>query len=256
MTTLHMLSLAVDLAALRRQGAIRGFAEDEGRTLHHLLAETFGKGIAQPFRLMPGANGARHATLYAYATSASDELKQTASETAPPEAGMVFDLGQLATKQMPASFSAGRRLSFDVRVRPVRRLMKPLEGMSREHARRSGGATKGDEVDAFVVARLRTSLDDPHGGGDDAASRETVYRAWLAERLAGAAKIDQGATRLVDHARVIVRRGHTRVEGPSATFHGALTVLDPARFAGQLARGVGRHTAYGYGMLLLRPARE
>ena len=36
---------------------------------------------------------------------------------------------------------------------------------------------------------------------------------------------------------------------------GILTVTDSAAFAALLARGVGRHRAYGYGMLLLRPAR-
>jgi len=34
-----------------------------------------------------------------------------------------------------------------------------------------------------------------------------------------------------------------------------LTVTDGEAFARLLAKGVGRHTAYGYGMLLLRPAR-
>ena len=33
--------------------------------------------------------------------------------------------------------------------------------------------------------------------------------------------------------------------------HGALTVIDPDAFAALLARGVGRHRAYG--MILLRP---
>ena len=37
---------------------------------------------------------------------------------------------------------------------------------------------------------------------------------------------------------------------------GILAITDPTAFADLLARGVGRHRAYGYGMLLLRPARE
>ena len=36
---------------------------------------------------------------------------------------------------------------------------------------------------------------------------------------------------------------------------GILTITDAAAFSNLLARGVGRHRAYGYGMLLLRPAR-
>ena len=34
---------------------------------------------------------------------------------------------------------------------------------------------------------------------------------------------------------------------------GILTITDPIAFAELLKRGVGRHRAYGYGMLLLRP---
>ena len=34
---------------------------------------------------------------------------------------------------------------------------------------------------------------------------------------------------------------------------GALTITDGEKFAQLLARGIGRHRAYGYGMLLLRP---
>ena len=41
-----------------------------------------------------------------------------------------------------------------------------------------------------------------------------------------------------------------------ATVHGTMTVTDPAAFAQLLAHGVGRHRAYGYGMLLLRPANR
>ena len=34
---------------------------------------------------------------------------------------------------------------------------------------------------------------------------------------------------------------------------GNLIVSDPAAFAQLLTRGIGRHRAYGFGMLLLRP---
>ena len=37
---------------------------------------------------------------------------------------------------------------------------------------------------------------------------------------------------------------------------GNLTITEPEKFACLLARGVGRHRAYGYGMLLLRPLRR
>ena len=55
--------------------------------------------------------------------------------------------------------------------------------------------------------------------------------------------------------RKAVQRGSKRLEGPDVTFHGELIVTDAVAFAKNLTAGVGRHTAYGYGMLLLRPAR-
>jgi hypothetical protein len=44
-------------------------------------------------------------------------------------------------------------------------------------------------------------------------------------------------------------------EGPDAILRGEFVVKDPASFAAVLTNGVGRHRAYGYGMLLLRPAQ-
>ena len=53
-----------------------------------------------------------------------------------------------------------------------------------------------------------------------------------------------------------IRKLHARhSEGPDAVMRGILTITDAAAFSNLLARGVGRHRAYGYGMLLLRPAR-
>ncbi len=63
--------------------------------------------------------------------------------------------------------------------------------------------------------------------------------------------------------RTVVRRSapqaegarlkHT-VQGPDAVFTGLLQVRDSAAFAALLARGIGRHRAFGFGMLLLKPA--
>ena len=43
-------------------------------------------------------------------------------------------------------------------------------------------------------------------------------------------------------------------EGPDAVMRGSITVTEPSGFSDLVARGIGRHRAYGYGMLLLRPA--
>lgn len=269
MTQLHMISLPVDLRELARLAAQRGLstrsptavgavAVDEGRVLHHLLSEAFGKGVFQPFRLMPG-RGARVASLYGYADANEAALRDAIATTSLPEHAKVFDFAHLAAKALPDTWASGRRLAFDVRVRPVRRLSKPLDAWSRERARGKRSDSQdampaGSEVDAFLVERMRSSPEGPVAG--EGRSRDDVYLDWLAERLGPAAMLDRAATRLVSYERAISLRGGKPLEAPDATFHGELTIADPAKFQERLALGVGRHRAYGYGMLLLRPARR
>lgn len=264
MSVLHLASIPIDLREFRRIAALRTHARDEGRASHHLLSEAFGKGVLQPFRLMhaPKGNGA---TLYAY-TETPEEVLREHLELAAPELLNALGAAHLALREMPKVWREGRRLAFDVRVRPVRRLLKPLEGWSREENRRHlkgedlrGPMKKGSEVDAFLIARLRQF---PEGLPEDAQtgefSRESVYLDWLAERFEGAAVLDRQATRMTRFARDRVQRragnGKEAIsEGPDATFHGELTVKDGQAFQKLLISGVGRHTAFGFGMLLLRP---
>ncbi len=238
MSALHLASLPLDLRVLRRWAAARGFAQDEGRALHHLLAETFGKGKLQPFRLM-AAPGAARASIYAYAHADAPGLLQVARECALPDALAACDVARLATKSMPENWKTGRRLAFDLRVRPTRRLHKP-----------AGSFPKGAEVDAYLVEAMRRF---PVGRPppEQRITREEVYLHWLGERLQDAARVD--AARIVSFERRKALRGATEREGPDVVWHGELTVLDGSEFSARLASGVGRHAAYGFGMLLLRP---
>jgi CRISPR system Cascade subunit CasE len=56
----------------------------------------------------------------------------------------------------------------------------------------------------------------------------------------------------------LLQKGASGQQGgsPDAVFTGTLVVARPAEFMGLLARGIGRHRAFGYGMLLLRPPRR
>ena len=56
-------------------------------------------------------------------------------------------------------------------------------------------------------------------------------------------------------ARAFRKLNERHSEGPDAVMRGIFTVAEPEAFAGLLSRGIGRHRSYGYGMLLLRPAR-
>ena len=88
-------------------------------------------------------------------------------------------------------------------------------------------------------------------------SREEVYADWLSGKLNGnqGVSLELSRTKLVSFQRTrSIRKLHSRyVEGPDVVMRGVLTITDPDAFAQLLARGVGRHRSYGYGMLLLRP---
>ena len=239
MNTLFMASLPLDPKKLRQWAAKRRYGLDEGRTLHHLLAETFGKRALQPFRVMM-APRASCGSLYAYTTVDAGELGRIARETGMPDSISVCDPNELATKPMPTDWKPGRRLGFDLRARPVRRLSSA-----------TGGLKKGAEIDAFRAECLRRFPDGPPEEGR--VDRETVYRDWLSERLSGAASLE--SVTIAKFERTVVQRGASTIEGPDVTFHGILAVTDGLAFGERLARGVGRHAAFGYGMLLLRPAR-
>ena len=241
--SLHLACIRLDLSALARWAGDRGWAAagraeqyDEGAALHHLLVEAFGRRALQPFRLMapPGSPGAN---LYAYTQADAGALQETAAAASLPETADIFDLAAIRSKPMPGSWAAGQRLGFDVRLRPVIRRRKPV-------------AARPCEIDAFLAR------DAGNHGGDagpegEVPSREGVYADWLATRLEGAACLD--AARLARFRYSHAVRAGRAIEGPDAVMHGALTIVDPGRFAAALAHGIGRHRAYGYGMILLRP---
>lgn len=228
---------------IRHRGHITGF--DEGRALHHMVDEMFGPGALRPFRLLV-APGSMAANLYGYCDKDAESLRKACHVHALPEHLGVFKVDRLEGKAMPTKWVEGQRIGFDLRVRPVRRLKNDLGNGNKAFR-------KGAEVDAFLVEALRQYPEDAEGMVENSEAREAVYLDWLTERLAPAAEVDRQATRLVRFGRNRVSRGTAGPEGPDATFHGALMVNDAEGFATLLARGVGRHRAYGYGMLLLRP---
>ena len=249
--TTQLISATVDMRAFNRWAADRGFvrrgAFDEGFALHVLLCSTFGKGVLQPFRLFASAR-ARTGSLYAYADADETALRQMADAFATPDCLAVLDPQRLRSKSMRTQFSEGQQLGFDVRVRPVRRLHSDLS--------HGGGRVlaKGSEVDVFVVEVARDSAGDANRDVRSAVRREAAYVGWLGERLGSTALIRVESCRLAAFRRTRAVRGDgLGPEGPDATVHGELTVKNPDQFALRVRRGVGRHKAYGYGMVLLRP---
>jgi len=254
--TLHLARLPVDLPALARAAGERGWtrgrhaAFDEGKALHHLLGEAFGPGMLQPFRLVV-APRARAGTLWAYTAADADALRESASPAALSEAAeAALPVSRLDTKPIPDIAAPGRRLGFDIRLRPVVRLASAIEAPQDRAGRRRHGFKAGSEIDAFLAEALRDSNRDAMQAMG--RSREATYVKWFADRLGDAAEIEN--VRLAAFRRSRVARGTgPGAEGPDAILHGTLVVRNREAFADRLRRGVGRHKAYGFGMLLLRP---
>ena len=252
--TTHLIHALINMRDFNRWAGERGLVQrgafDEGYALHILLSAMFGKAVLQPFRLF-ASERRRSAALYAYADIDADVLRKTAEAVAPPDCAAVIDPQQIRSKRMASAFEHARRLGFDIRLRPVRRLGRALTDPQ------SGRLLpKGQEVDAF---RLEVMRRFPQGWADSGAAaskngvtRESVYTDWLIERLGDAASVEQCNLAAFRRNRAI--RGTERtLEGPDTTLHGTLAVSDPTVFARILRSGIGRHRAYGYGMLLLRP---
>ncbi len=249
MSDLHLVRLSVDsqrLYAFARRSGLPARDFDEGYALHAFFAALFDHGAPEdarvapkPFRLMDPSK--RALEVFGYTSLDHRGLAERAERFADPAAWGVCDLERATSKPMPSEFPVGTRLGFSVRVCPIRRIAKkgPME---RERA----------EVDAFLARSWEVGPDVP-------LDRAEVYSEWLREEVAkGGARVEGAAVerfqldRLHRRTHGSARRGH-RSGRPDVTFEGTLEVTDTAAFGARLARGLGRHRAFGFGMLLLRP---
>jgi CRISPR system Cascade subunit CasE len=250
--TLHFLQLLPDGAALARFAHSRGLPDhDPGYVLHRALRGAFGAMAPQPFRLLEAPG--RPARLLGYG-SADAAVLCHALALAEPDLDRVFPPERIDSKPMPAWLGPGNVLSFEARLCP---LVRTMTADRRRHR----------ELDAFLHRALATP--------DEPLAREVVYTDWLAQKLAGGA--DLLAARMTAFTLApLVRRAHASpnnrtptLDGPARrllsperrgaarrpdiVLAGTLRIADPDQFMSLLARGVGRHRAFGYGMLLLRP---
>lgn len=217
-----------------RQGMVSNRGQgDLGYAFHAALKAVFGDCAPQPFSYRPGhgllAYSAQPEALLLAATLASPELAEMLGLDATPASP------GLSIRAFPKSWQIGQRLSFELRVRPVVR--------------------QGDkEIDAFLSAAQRLP--------NAVLSREVVYADWLNRQFAAVAQLTEVAITAFSLSTVMRRsapqsqsgRPLQPSQGPDVSFHGVLQVTDSAAFSALLARGVGRHRAFGFGMLLLKPA--
>ncbi len=242
-----MLHLEPEPARVARWSAAEGLdrpGEDDGYVWHALLAASFGALAPKPFRLLQRPN--RPSQLLGYTSADEASLRTHVSQFAAPDVVAALGLDRLAVKHMPDAYPVGLELGFEVRVRPMVR------------QDRDGDRTRSRERDAFLVAIEKAG---PRGERNDLV-RDDVYRDWLDQRLAaGGASLVSACVLARSRSRVsrrnrereLVAVGGSGGGAPDVVFTGMLKVSEPQAFRELLTRGIGRHRAFGFGMLLLKP---
>lgn len=240
---LRMLRMRFDAGRLFELGRRRRLPmrdADLGYLLHCQLKELFGADAPSPFFAQDDRG--RRVTVLGYSRRSGEELREHAARFADPAVHAACDFEALSEKLMPAEWPAGLRVGFEVRACPIVRLSSGV-----------GPYAKGAEIDAFLVRCVRED--------GKPVERAAVYRDWLAAEFErrGGARLVASEIRAFQRGSLLrrthgeVRKSHT-ADRPDVRFAGVLEVIDGSAFSALLARGIGRHRAFGFGMLLLRPA--
>jgi CRISPR system Cascade subunit CasE len=245
---LTLVRLQPDMRALAQASAAAGFVPtggDMGYALHAALLALFGPELApQPFMLLKG-------TLMGYSHASPDDLITAAGLQPTAMAGLVRALApdRLEARAMPHTWRTNQELDLEVRIRPIVR--------SRVGRGRSKG---GREVDAFVL-RAPPQIKGDDKDGTSIGARKAAYCDWLRGELdrGGACHLLDARmsgfqrTRLLTRPKIEDGRSAASSEGPDALMHARIKIKDPDAFAKLLQRGIGRHRAFGFGMMLLSP---
>jgi len=228
---MHMVQIQISARGLALWAAERRMDGDTGYACHAAMCDAYGELRPQPFRVEENMG---RLTVLGYASSDAATLTRTRRETAEPEVSDLF-LAE-TSKLMPEHWETGRRFAFSVRVAPTRQ------------GRKEDGSRVERDAILFEAGQ---------------AERSEVYRLWLEDRLGEAATIEtcnMSAFRLRQAVRRRIDSGTGKrparpITVPDAVFEGTLRVSDPEVFRKSLRAGIGRHKAFGFGALMLRPAR-
>jgi CRISPR system Cascade subunit CasE len=232
MSSLHLVRLPIDAPRLLRFAAEHGITQEDetlGYTLHAWLTALFGEQAPKPFRYFE-----RRREVLAYARSNAAGLLRHAQTFATPHAWAALDATGVVSKPMPAEWRKGQRLHLETLACPVSR--------------------KGnEEKDLYLRALDRFQ--------EASLPRAEVYREWFIRQCKSAVRLDTIELHGMSARNRLLRRarnGSNRliiIERPQALFGAEAVIVDPEQFSGLLARGIGRHRAFGFGMVMLAPPR-
>jgi CRISPR system Cascade subunit CasE len=230
---INMVQISVDSRKLTKWALERRLnAEDTGYVVHALMCDAYGDLRPQPFTVEEKMGVVK---VLGYMSCSDVDLKKTMEETAEPEVAAC--ILSVVSKTMPSHWTKGQRFRFRLRVAPTR-----------QGRHKDGGRFEKD------------ALSFETGG----SSRQESYIKWLTQKFENAATIEDcemTAFRIMKACRRAIisetgKRPAVATFLPDAQFEGTLRVDSDADFVKLLRTGIGRHKAFGFGALMLRPLRS
>lgn len=231
MSALYLVRIPVNPPRLLRFAFEHGITQEDenlGYTLHAWFTALFGELAPKPYRYFE-----RRGEVLAYARADCSALLEHARAFASPLAWQALDADDVASKPMPMLWRSGQRLRLEVLACPVSR--------------------KGDNEKDIYLRALDRLIDAP--------PRAEVYRQWFARQWGKAMRFNLIEVKGMSARSRLLRRDRRNgnrlrlVERPQALFDAEAVVQDTETFAALLARGIGRHRAFGFGMVLVSPPR-
>lgn len=239
MSALHLVEFHLDQTALLRFLAAQGIGDtrhdpDLGYGVHAWLKAAFADLAPRPWRLL--ADRRRPPRVLAYSRHPAAVLVEQMCRFAEPMVQAVSPPEAIAGKAMP-QWTSGQELGFQLLSCPVGRK-----------------ARQGTEKDLFLLAAERAP--------DERHDRAAIYVQAIRHQLQAGGVVEVDRLWLEGFRRVhqlrktqgpMGERAPVHLERPEALIGGVLHIVDPDGFGLLLANGIGRHRAFGYGMLLLKP---
>ena len=185
-------------------------------------------------------------TLLFYSDLERSLLLNHARLFADPACYSIVDWERFAQKPLPNEWTLGQRIGFDTRVCPVKR-----------KSGTSGLREKAEvEIDAYL-SYLETIRERK-----EILSRFQVYEEWVRAQCDAALAVRCLQVGVRSFQLVAMQRRNqareirSAIRRPEALISGIFEIVSPSAFQAFLRRGIGRHRAFGFGMILLKPVQE
>ena len=225
-----------DLFLLARKRNLPLFKIDNNYLIHQVLLELFGDNQLKLFSVIEISN--KFIRVLSYSKINHIELQKQAQLYANPFIYNICNWSLIKSKQMPQEWKVNQKLSFEVKIIPIKRLSVPL-----------GNFHKNTEIDVFLYEKIKNRKEN----------RESVYIDWATKLINSKYIVDVKSLKIISLSQTqMIRRNHQKdrkskvLSRTAITFNGVMSVFEPNLFNRILLNGIGRHKSFGFGMILLR----